>query len=482
MPATKNVDRLDGRFVVWEEAMDAARGSGPGDGLVLGAAREREVLWRRGVRSMPTLDVEALRVSLPLLRRAHVVLAFLAHFYAHTTPSDLAVEIPESLAVPLLAVSDLVGLPPILTYADTVLWNFQSPQPSAALSLSANPPTYTLASFTNTRSEQQFYIISALCEIAGSEALRLMRRSLDELFLADQTALKRLTTYLKKLAVQIDRIGDITLSIMKEVDPEEFYHLIRPWFKGGDANGPDSLGWIFMGTEDQAPAHAAENANRGQRKGRMFSGPSAGQSSLIHAIDIFLTVDHSPNEEDDSVERTAAPALHLNHAPVAAGSASEEGPATTPARPAHPINNEASFVQRMLQYMPLQHRTFLLHLTTHPTPLRPLVIAHAQSHPHLAAAYDSALEALKRFREKHMRVVSLFIVQQARRQPSPRIRKLLGQEVNEDAEGVEGELEELNGELRGTGGTPLFKFLKRCRDNTTRAMIGQSAGPTYDLE
>lgn len=432
---------------------------------------------------MPTLSIDALRVSLPLLRRAHVVLAFLTHFYAHTTPPNTtSIEIPASLSVPLLAVSDLVGLPPILTYADTVLWNFHSAQPSAALSLSANPPTFTLASFTNTRSEQQFYIVSALCEIAGSGALRLMRRSLDELFLADETALKRLTTYLKKLAVQIDRIGDITLSIMKEVDPEEFYHLIRPWYKGGDANGPESLGWLFQGTEDQASAHAAENANRGQRRGRMFSGPSAGQSSLIHAIDIFLTVDHSPNEDDAPAEQVVAPALHLNHAPVATGTASEEETPTAPARAAPPINNEASFVQRMLQYMPLQHRTFLLHLTTHPTPLRPLVIAHAQSHPRLAAAYDAALEALKRFREKHMRVVSLFIVQQARRNPSPRIRRLLGEQVEEGDEGVERELEEKKGELRGTGGTPLFKFLKRCRDNTTRAMIGQSAGPTYELE
>jgi indoleamine 2,3-dioxygenase len=377
-----------------------------------------------------------------------------------------------------LAVSGLLGLPPILTYADTVLYNFHGASSSSALSLAANPPTYTLASFTNTRSEQQFYIISALCEIAGSEALRLMRRSLDELFLADQTALRRLTTYLKKLAVQIDRIGDITLSIMKEVDPEEFYHLIRPWFKGGDSEGPESLGWLFLGADDQA--HAAENANRGNRKGRMFSGPSAGQSSLIHAIDIFLTVDHSPTEEEIVLaQQLAVPQLHLNHSPVA-------GDTEPPATPAPVIskrtNNEASFVERMLQYMPLPHRTFLLHLSTHPTPLRPLVIAHAQSHPQLAAAYDSALEALKRFREKHMRVVSMFIVQQARRKPSPRIRKILGQEVDQDeVEDVVADVAE-KGELRGTGGTPLFKFLKRCRDNTTKAMIGKSAGPTYELE
>lgn len=436
---------------------------------------------------IPTLDLEGLRLSLPSLRRAHVVLAFLTHFYAHTTIGD-AVEIPACLSVPLLATSDLLGLPPVLTYSDTVLWNFHPPKPSADLSLVANPPTYTLASFTNTRSEQQFYIISALCEIAGSEALRLMRRSLDELFLADQTALRRLTTYLKKLAVQIDRIGDITLSMMKEVDPEEFYHLIRPWFKGGDANGPESSGWLMLGTDEQSQLHAAENVNRGERKGRMFSGPSAGQSSLIHAIDIFLTVDHSPTEAEITAAEllVTTPTLQLNHSPVTSTTGDADTTAAPPAAPpARSTNNEASFVQRMLQYMPLPHRTFLLHLSTHPTPLRPLVIAHAETHPQLAAAYDSALEALKRFREKHMRVVSLFIVQQARRRPTPRIRRLLGEIVNEaedEDESVEPELEEKKGELRGTGGTPLFKFLKRCRDNTTRAMIGKSAGPTYELE
>jgi indoleamine 2,3-dioxygenase len=100
-------------------------------------------------------------------------------------------------------------------------------------------------------------------------------------------------------------------------------------------------------------------------------------------------------------------------------------------------------------------------------------VAHyAESHPALAKAYDGALDALKRFREKHMRIVSMFIVQQARRQPSERIRKLIG---------MEGEVEEVPlEEMRGTGGSPLFKFLKRCRDNTTKAMIRPN-GAGYDL-
>jgi indoleamine 2,3-dioxygenase len=126
---------------------------------------------------------------------------------------------------------------------------------------------------------------------------------------------------------------------------------------------------------------------------------------------------------------------------------------------------EATFLNRMLNYMPLPHRTFLLHLSAHPTPLRELVLARQDTHPVLAAAYDEALAALRRFRDKHMRVVSRFIVMQARRKPSEHIQKLLPTtteavdlQVSEDA-------------LRGTGGTPLIRFLKRCRDNTSRAMV-----------
>jgi len=452
---------------------------------------------------MTVLDTAGLRVSLPYLRRAHLVLTFLLHFYAHTSPSTSTprttpLPIPASISVPLLTISPLLGLPPVVTYSDTVLYNFLPVNDAASVALPNNPPSRCLASFTNTRSEDQFYLISALCEIAGAEALRLMRQSLDELFLGDAVAIKRLTVYLRKLAKQIDGIGDITLSVIKEVDPEDFYHLIRPWFRGGDADGPTSAGWAYLGLDDEEGEWAAENQSTSSSssasfsgpKGRLFSGPSAGQSSLIHAIDIFLTVDHSydlelkseaseqlsdqnppqssPGESSAlSQSPTAATTIILDSTPVPTGGSQP------PSRP-----NEATFVQRMLQYMPLQHRNFLLHLNTHPTPLRPLVISHAQSDPRLAEAYDEALDALQRFRVKHMRVVSIFIIQQARRRPSERIRKLLGQEGGDEVE-EEGKVD--IGELRGTGGSPLFKFLKRCRDNTTRARVGKAAGPSFEL-
>ncbi|ODO07543.1 tryptophan 2,3-dioxygenase [Cryptococcus wingfieldii CBS 7118] len=486
LPPSKNVARLSGYYEMWEEALDAARGSGVGDGLQVGGRREKDQLWRAGVASLPVLPTSDLCASLPHLRRAHVVLTFLAHFFAHTSPPSTAepkepVPIPASISVPLLEISRMLGLPPILTYADTVLWNFLPVNPAVQSSLPGNPPRDIITTFTNTRSEEQFYLISSLCEIAGAEALGLMRRSLDELFVADATAIRRLTVYLRKLAAQIDRVGDITMTLMKEVDPEDFYHLIRPWFRGGDGDGPGSAGWDYLGLasgEAESSTHEAESASTQGQRGKLFSGPSAGQSSLIHAIDVFLLVDHSPTEEERREAMEAAEnrpeesgaSIQMDSTPVGA---------TEEQAPAHALNkpkSEATFLQRMLAYMPLPHRSFLIHLSTHPTPLRPLVIHCAQSHPALAEAYDGTLEALRRFRERHMRVVSKFIVQQARRQPGERVRALLGVEEPEEEK-----IEVDTGELRGTGGTALFKFLKRCRDNTTKAMV-RPTGAGYELK
>lgn len=426
--------------------MDAARGRFSGDGIMLGGSRSKDQLWRAGIQSMPVLETIDLEASMPLMRRAHLVLTFLLHFYAHTfSDKPRPLPIPESISIPLLTISPKLGLPPILTYSDTVLYNFASTI-NAPVS-TTNQPSRALVTFTNTKSEEQFYVISAKCEIAGAEALKIMRQSLDELFLNDELALRRLTIYLKRLAKQIDKIGDITLSMIQHIDPSEFYHLIRPWFKGGDSDGAQSAGWAFLGVANDQGGTAAENmadipASDGTTHGRLFSGPSAGQSSLIHAIDIFLTVDHSPSEkEGDNL-------------------------------------NEHTFVKRMLQYMPLPHRSFLEHLANHPTTVRPVITHYAETHPRLAAAYDSALDALRRFREKHMRIVSIFIVQQARQPPPERIRVLLGLEEQE----IEAVGPVVIGELRGTGGSPLFQFLKRCRDNTTRAMIGRPSGPLYELK
>lgn len=419
---------------------------------------------------MPVLSIEPLLNSLPDLRRVHLVLTYLLHFYVHShavlpSPRTTPLAIPPSISVPLLAVCPLLGLPPILTYADTVLYNTHPANPSQPPSFQRNPYVKALVTFTNTPDEAHFYLASTRCEFAGVHALSIMRASLDEAFMADSLSLTRLTGYLEELAAVIDHIGNAILDMRNGCDPAVFYHLIRPWFKGGDSDGPNSAGWAFLGVDDvtatdlsAAAEHGTTSSSTSQVKGRKFSGPSAGQSTLIHAIDVFLTVDHTPKEEGATAEET--------------------------------------FMTRMLMYMPAPHRAFLQHLGQVPHPIRDLVSANRTTRPALVQAYDHALEALQRLREKHMRIATQYIIQQARRPPTAELIamgalptpgahdassadvqshvKLTATSLSEiirDEERVQQEQEDVDAEVRGTGGTALIKFLKMCRDNTVGAKL-----------
>ncbi|KAG7089182.1 hypothetical protein E1B28_010884 [Marasmius oreades] len=61
-----------------------------------------------------------------LSRRAHLVLTFLLSFYVHTLPPDVPILIPKALSIPLLQVSRYLVMPPVVTYSDTVLYNWNT--------------------------------------------------------------------------------------------------------------------------------------------------------------------------------------------------------------------------------------------------------------------------------------------------------------------------------------------------------------------
>ena len=100
--------------------------------------------------ALPSLDALA---TLPLLRRAHLVLSFLGHFYIHSTFPSLN-SIPTSIAVPWVAVSDKLGVPPILTYADTVLWNWKLIDPAQGLRAEYVHPNFASEPIADSRSLQ----------------------------------------------------------------------------------------------------------------------------------------------------------------------------------------------------------------------------------------------------------------------------------------------------------------------------------------
>jgi len=186
-------------------------------------------------------------------------------------------------------------------------------------------------------------------------------------------------------------------------DPHIFYHQIRPWFNGGNSH---KQGWIYEGV----PEPEAEAI-------RTLGGPSAGQSSLIHSLDVFLGVDHTG---------TAPP-------PSTSGNT--------------PSSRDSTFLARQQQYMPRLHRAFLQNLASSHS-LRQFVSSNSHN-KELSQAYDSAVLSLKKFRDSHIRIATLYIVNQAARHGP------------------------VDGPVRGTGGTALVPFLKEARDNTTKTLVGK---------
>ncbi|KAF8529802.1 Indoleamine 2,3-dioxygenase [Gautieria morchelliformis] len=427
MPPQPPLSRLPPQYEAWEEVLERATAQrlklGERDDLTE-EDRANSATWRQTVRDMPTLCTADLATSEVMLRRAHHVLTFVLHFYVHTlppAPPSSEIRIPRALSVPLLHVCADLALPPVLTYSD-----------NSPFSSSIDPAhLHSQTTFTGTADEEHFYLTSARIELAGVAALALLRSIQDEAFVGDVLALRRIAGYLAQLARVVDAMTLILNDVRKGCDPAVFYEQIRPWFRG-----QSSRPWVFEG---------ADGAGQTQTQPTELAGPSAGQSSLIHVLDIFLGVDQ------------------FSHTHVAGGSTPAASASTS--APASGAENVPPFLERMQSYMPRHHRAFLNHLRANPRPLRDIVTADSATLPpeeaHVRAgikeAYNAAVTAVKCFRDAHIRVATLYIITQARR-------------VHTRAVGLYGDEEALA--ARGTGGTDLVPFLKGVRDKTAAAVLG----------
>ena len=106
--------------------------------------------------------------------------------------------------------------------------------------------------------------------------------------------------------------------------------------------------------------------------------------------------------------------------------------------------------------MPGLHRDYLEYLDNSPRQLRDV----AKQSAALREPYNATVKALKKFRDAHIRIVCLYIVNASRAQcpMMASIARQQGQEVG-------------NGPARGTGGTELATLLKAGRDATSRAVL-----------
>jgi indoleamine 2,3-dioxygenase len=372
------------------------------------------------------------------------------HLYIHSLPPDAEIRIPAPITVPLLEVCVQLQLPPVITYSDDVLYNWALKVPSAEPT-PALDNLRCLTLFTGKRDEEEFYLSSARIELRGVDALEIMRATMDELFIGDALAARRITRYLHSLMRILDDLTRLLLAVCDGCAPDVFYHEIRPWFNGSDSG---SRKWTFEGLEAHPELMLPTE----------LSGPSAAQSSLIHALDVFLGVDHTPKQAPSASSPPSASQVEPTPSPAFTTSQSETAQ----------VPPKAPFLTRMRAYMPRHHRNFLRHLGGAPRPLRAAVARTGDAA--LVDAYNAALEALRRFRDAHLRIVALYIVGPSRHgpAPSPIVQAGTAAEACGGQTGTEmrsGTKAETTAPLRGTGGTDLVRFLKGMRDRTSEAAL-----------
>ncbi|KAM7218321.1 Indoleamine 2,3-dioxygenase [Rhypophila decipiens] len=463
---------------------------------------------RDHINNLPVLALDRLHTE-DERRRAYLILTFFAHGYiwGGAEPADV---LPPPVTVPLLRLSDILGLPPTATFASFNLWNFTCSHPSADFtdvdSLDA------LHTFTGTRDESWFYMVSVAIEAQGAYIIPILLQGLDALqslissephppkdptWKAHQAAILCATKSLVELSTCIAKMGHILDKMHAKCDPHTFYHRIRPFLAGSKnmAAAGLPLGVFY----DEGPAES--QTRKGQY--RQLRGGSNGQSSLIQFLDIILGVEHSSS-----------------------GNSQPESDITELKGPSE---KTTSFHQEVRSYMPRRHREFLEYVMEHGGGgfrgvISQLLLEGSQMTSggdettglgELIRAFKTATKALAEFRNKHLQLVTRYIIIPSRQQSQVHVNAEAGQKdgvANEqggttikgvaniatastslmangdrhrsEAEGEVGDVTTVDckeshntakgsshhhPELTGTGGTALLPFLKQSRDETLLA-------------
>ncbi|CAG7989456.1 unnamed protein product [Penicillium salamii] len=365
----------------------------------------------KGLRSMvdrlPILSTCHLQTDAEW-RRAYVVLVFILHGYVWSgnQPEE---RIPPQITVPLFEVCERLEVPPVATYAGVCLWNYRPifpDQPADTLDNLA-----CLQTFTGSLDEQWFFLVSVAMEARGADAIPLMTEAITAARQGDSLTV---TARLQCLAQIIDETSSLLQRMYENCDPYVFYNRIRPYLAGSknmsDAGLPNGL----LYDDGHNPEY------------RQYGGGSNAQSSLIQFFDIVLGIEHRPTgtSRDD-----------------------KDKPDT---------KSRNNFIRDMRTYMPGPHRRFLEDIES-VSNIRAFVEAR-KSDSALCIAYDACLAMLRVLRDKHITMVSRYIIVQSRAKPNTG-RTNLATATSEKKK------------MRGTGGTALIPFLKQARDETCEPAI-----------
>ncbi|KAF1832441.1 indoleamine 2,3-dioxygenase beta type [Decorospora gaudefroyi] len=375
--------------------------------------------WENIVEKLPTLIetqqirqwVDELSIldtsclhSEPEWQRAHSILAIIAQGYIWTGPEP-SERLPPAITVPFLKTAEHLEVHPVATYAALNLWNWRPLGEEADLKRPEN--MVALHTATGSDDESWFFIISDAMEARAGPLIEAMLGAIEAVECDD---IPTIIDALQYLARGMDSIGQLLERMDERCDPQMFYHTIRPFLAG-------SMNMAAAGL----PNGVFYDEGNGKGSWRQYRGGSNGQSSLLQFFDAVLSVDHSRG---------------------------------------------GGFHAEMRGYMPGPHARFLDDVEAIAN-IRSYVDSH-RDNTELLAAFNNAVAALSGFRDKHIALVTRYIVIPSRMgKPDTGFKR-------RDIASASTELvthKSRTQELVGTGGTKLIPFLRTSRDETNEAKM-----------
>ncbi|MGE4249683.1 MAG: hypothetical protein AB7F09_09835 [Parvibaculaceae bacterium] len=323
VPRDEPLRRLPAAFDAWEEIVPDISGL-----IRTGALRGR-------LAALPRLDIADLADE-PSRERAMLLLTVFANgwVWGGSAP-DL--RIPPQIAVPLCALAGQLDRPPLVHYASMLLRNWRKLDPG--LPVSADNARMQVQ-FLGGVDEDWFFMASLGVEIAGAPLLRAVHEVVERAQALDDNGL---AVALDGVAADMDPVHRALTRMREWCDPHVFFHRVRPYLAGWPAPGA-----VYEGVSDTPRIHV---------------GGSAGQSSLIQALDAALGIDHG-------------------------------------------ASSAGVYLRDMRRYMPVGHRRFV-------TDLERLSGVRARAMagtPALRTAYNAAVEEVDTFRRRHIGLAHDYIV------------------------------------------------------------------------
>ena len=323
VPSADPLDRLPPAYDAWEALV-------PELSALIRSRQLRSMLLK-----MEMLDTAGLTLP-PQKERALLLLSVFCNgwVWSGVEPNF---RIPAQVAVPLCTVADGLGRPPIVHYASMALNNWRRIDP--VFPLSADNVRMQVQ-FLGGVDEDWFFMGSLGVELAAAPLIEAIHATAAASLQDDDAAL---VTSLTHIAAGMAPLVSALERTREWCDPYVFYHRVRQFLGGWPPPGA-----IYEGVSEQP---------------RKYVGGSAGQSSVIQAIDALLGVQHGES---------------------------------VPGR----------YLRLVRGYMPIGHRQFIEDIEG-ASCVRARALKGARS---LRVAYDSALEQVALFRSRHIEIARDYIV------------------------------------------------------------------------